>query len=117
MNELVRLQPREAKLDPNGITGEVIGLDDPFGSLITDIREDDFKRLGYALGDIISFKIEGKTFTFPFVKTFASVPVGKPLVYVDSRGRVGVALNQQDFSKVYKITPPVPVFIPRKSAH
>jgi S-adenosylmethionine hydrolase len=117
VSELVRLQPREAKVEPDGIKGEVIGLDDPFGSLITDIREYDFKRLGYALGDIVRFKIGGKPFTFPFVKTFASVPVGKPLLYIDSRGRVGIALNQQDFSKVYKITPPVPVFIPHKSAH
>lgn len=117
VNELVRLQRREAKVESNGITGEVIGLDDPFGSLITDIRADDFKQLGYTLGDIVSFKIDGKPFTVPFVKTFASVALGKPLLYIDSRGRVGVALNQQDFSKVYKITPPVPVFIPRKSAH
>lgn len=117
VSELVRLQPREAKVEPDGIKGEVIGLDDPFGSLITDIRGDDFKQLGYELGDTVSFKIEGKPFTFPFVKTFASVPAGKPLLYIDSRGRVGIALNKQDFSKVYKITPPVPVFIPRKSAH
>jgi S-adenosylmethionine hydrolase len=117
VNELVRLQPREAKVDPDGITGEVIGLDDPFGSLITDISEYDFKQLGYTLGDSVSFKMGERPFTFPFVKTFASVPVGKPLIYIDSRGRVGVALNQRDFSKVYQITPPVPVFIPRKSAH
>jgi S-adenosylmethionine hydrolase len=42
------------------------------------------------------------------------VPVGQPLVYIDSRGRVGIAVNQGDFSKVYKVSPPVPVFIPRK---
>jgi S-adenosylmethionine hydrolase len=42
------------------------------------------------------------------------VPVGKPLLYVDSRGRVGFALNERDFSKTYKISPNVPVFIPKK---
>jgi len=116
VNELVRLQPREAKVESNGITAEVIGFDDPYGSLITDIRGDDFKHLGYSLGDAVSFKLDGKVCKFPFVKTFASVPISKPLVYIDSRGRVGIALNQQDFSKVYKIAPPVPIFIPRKSA-
>jgi len=50
------------------------------------------------------------------VKTFSAVPVGKPLLYIDSRGRVGVALNQQDFSKAYKITPAVSISIPRKPA-
>jgi S-adenosylmethionine hydrolase len=114
VKELVRLQPREAKIDAKGITGEVIGLDDPFGSLITDITGDDFKQLGYSLGDAVNFTIGGEPFTFPFVKTFAAVPVGKPLLYIDSRGRVGVAVNQQDFSKAYKITPTVSIFIPRK---
>jgi S-adenosyl-L-methionine hydrolase (adenosine-forming) len=42
------------------------------------------------------------------------VPVGKPLLYIDSRGRVGIAVNQGDFSKQYGISPPVPLFIPRK---
>jgi hypothetical protein len=114
MKELVRLQPHRAKIDAKGVTGEVIGLDDPFGSLITDITGDDFKQLGYTLGDAVNFTIGGKPFTFPFVKTFAAVPIGKPLLYIDSRGRVGVALNQQDFSKAYKITPTASIFVPRK---
>jgi S-adenosylmethionine hydrolase len=42
------------------------------------------------------------------------VPIGQPLLYVDSRGRVGFALNERDFSKTYKISPGVAVFIPRK---
>ena len=48
---LVRLAPATATIDAKGITGQVIGLDDPFGSLITDIQGDDFKQLGYALGE------------------------------------------------------------------
>jgi S-adenosylmethionine hydrolase len=42
------------------------------------------------------------------------VPVGQPLVYIDSRGRVGIAVNQGDFSKKYSVLLPVPIFIPRK---
>src|SRR5215469_7876739 len=83
VKDLVRLQPREAKIGAKGITADVIGIDDPFGSLITDIKGDDFKELGYALGESVSFKIDGKPFTFPFVKTFAAVSVGKPLLYID----------------------------------
>jgi S-adenosylmethionine hydrolase len=48
------------------------------------------------------------------VKTFSGVPVGQPLLYLDSRDRVGFAVNQRDFSKIYKVTPPVPVSIPGK---
>ena len=42
------------------------------------------------------------------------VPIGQPLVYIDSRGRVGSAVNQGDFSKKFHVSPSVPVFIPRK---
>jgi S-adenosylmethionine hydrolase len=114
VSELVRLSPRTATVEANGITGAVIGLDDPYGSLITDIEGEDFKKLGYEFGDRVTLKIDKREFAFPFEKTFMGVPIGQPLVYIDSRGRIGVAVNQGDFSKKYKISPPVPVFIPRK---
>src|SRR5580658_6985430 len=111
---LVRLNPPTATMDAKGITGEVIGLDDPFGSLITNISGDDFKKLGYTLDEKVTVKIDNKSHTFPYVKTFMGVAVGEPLLYLDSRDRVGFAVNQRDFSKIYKVTPPVPVFIPAK---
>jgi len=114
VKDLVRLKPVIATTDAKGITGEVIGLDDPYGSLITNIQADDFKTLGYVLGEKVTVQIEKKSFTFPYVKTFMDVPVGQPLLYIDSRGRVGFALNQRDFSKSYNISPPVSVFIPRR---
>jgi S-adenosylmethionine hydrolase len=116
VKDLVRLAPRVAVIDAKGITGDVIGLDDPYGSLITEIQGSDFKNLGYELGDKLTFKIAGKQYTCPFVKTFMGVPIGQPLVYIDSRGRVGIAVNQGDFSKKYAISPPVPIFIARKAA-
>jgi S-adenosyl-L-methionine hydrolase (adenosine-forming) len=114
LNGLVRLHPLVATMDAAGISGEVIGLDDPYGSLITNVQGDDFKTLGYTLGENVKIQIEAKSFTFPYAKTFMDVPVGQPLLYIDSRGRVGFALNQRDFSKTYNISPPVSVFIPRK---
>lgn len=112
--ELVRLKPVQATVTDNGISGDVIGLDDPFGSLITDVRGEDFKNLGYELGDKVTVKIGTKPYTMPYVKTFMDVPVGQPLLYVDSRGRVGFAVNERNFSKVYDVDPPVAVIIPRK---
>ncbi|HYL67756.1 MAG TPA: SAM-dependent chlorinase/fluorinase [Candidatus Limnocylindria bacterium] len=116
VKDLVRLHPRTAMVELKGITAEIIGLDDPFGSLITDIQGEDFKKLGYALGEKVPLKIDKKPYTIPYVKTFMDVPVGQPLLFIDSRGRVGIALNEQDFSKVNRVSPPVPVFIPRKGA-
>jgi S-adenosylmethionine hydrolase len=116
VDQLVRLAPKVATITDKGIAGEVIGLDDPFGSLITDIPGDEFKKLGYSFGDKVTVQLNKQPFTLPYTKTFMDVPVGDPLLYQDSRGRMGLALNERNFSQVHKITPPVPVFIPRKGA-
>jgi S-adenosylmethionine hydrolase len=43
------------------------------------------------------------------------VPVGESLLYIDSRGRVGIAINQGNYSRKFDITPPGTIFIPRKT--
>jgi S-adenosylmethionine hydrolase len=114
--QLVRLTPKVATVTDKGVAGEIIGLDDPFGSLITDIQGSTMKDLGYAFGDKVAFQLNKKSITLPFVKTFMNVPVGDPLLYVDSRGRLGVAVNQGDYSRKFNIHPPVEIFVPRKGA-
>jgi S-adenosylmethionine hydrolase len=114
--QLVKLTPRVATLTEKGILGDVIALDDPFGSLITDIPGDDFKNLGYQLGDKVTLQLNKKPFTLPYVKTFMDVPLGDPLLFKDSRGRMSLALNERSFAAIHKITPPVPIFIPKKGA-
>lgn len=116
VRQLVRLTPRMATITDKGIEGDVIALDDPFGSLITDIQGQDFNKLGYRLGDKVSVQLDKKPFTLPYLKTFMDVPVGQPLLYQDSRGRIALALNQRNFSLVHKITPPVSLFIAKKGA-
>jgi S-adenosylmethionine hydrolase len=114
VKSLVRLNVPVSTMDAKGVSGQVVALDDPFGNLLTDIPSDDFKQLGYKVGDKVTVKIDGKPYTMPYAKTFMDVPVGQMLLYVTSRERIGFALNERDFSKAYKITPPVGVFIPRK---
>jgi len=114
VKDLVRLSPRVPTIDKNEIAGAVIGLDDPYGNLITDIQGSDFQALGYKLGDKVTVKIDRGFYNMPYVKTFMDVPVGSPLLFIDSRGRLGVGLNERDFSKKYKVTPPVPIVVPRK---
>ena len=114
--QLVRLTPRTASADERGVTGEIIGLDDPYGSLITDVTREEFAKLGYALDDKVTVQINKKPVTLPYVQTFMNVPVGESLLYVDSRGRVGIAVNQGNYSKKFSIEPSATIFIPRKSA-
>ena len=116
VQQLVRLTPKVATVTDKGIEGEVIALDDPFGSLITDIPGDDFKKLGYNLRRQSHRAIGQKALHASLLKTFMDVPVGEPLLYQDSRGRMGLALNERNFSQIHKITPPVSLFIPKKGA-
>jgi S-adenosylmethionine hydrolase len=114
--QLVRMTPKTATVTDKGVAGDVIGLDDPFGSLITDITADEIKQLGYNFGDKISFQLDKKPLMLPFGRTFMDVAVGEPLLYINSRGRLGIAVNQGDYSKKFKVTPPGEIFIPRKGA-
>jgi S-adenosylmethionine hydrolase len=112
--QLIRLTSKVSTTTDKGIDGDLIGLDDPFGSVITDIPADEFKTLGYKIGERVTVLLDKKPFTLPYVKTFMDVPVGDPLLYVDSRGRMALALNQRNFSQVIKVTPPGTIFIPKK---
>jgi S-adenosylmethionine hydrolase len=112
--QLVRLTVRSSTITNKGIEGDILGLDDPFGSLITDIPGDDFKKLGYVLGDKVPVQINKKPVTIPYGRTFMDVPVGSTLLYIDSRGRVGIAINQGNYAKKFNIEPPATIFIPTK---
>jgi S-adenosylmethionine hydrolase len=112
--KLVRLDIHYATVDEVGLRGEVIGTDGPFGNLVLNVPADVFAKLGYRLGDVVPVELGGKTVQLPFVKTFSDVEVGKPLAYIDSRGRLSFGINQRNFATTYGIQPPAEVIIARK---
>ena len=114
LKDYVGLDLHAAKLDDRGLTGEVIALDGPFGNIVTNISADEFMKLGYQRGDSLKVTIAGREIEMPFVKTFSDVPLKKPLLFIDSRGRASFALNQSSFAAAYNVQPPQPIFIPRK---
>jgi S-adenosylmethionine hydrolase len=114
--QLVRLTPKTSTTSDKGVAGDIIGLDDPFGSLVTDIPGDEFRKLGYNLGDKLRIEINKKTVTLPYVKTFMDVPVGDVLLFIDSRDRASIAINQGNYSRKFAVEPPGTIFIPRKGA-
>jgi len=113
VSKLVRLDIVPAKLDDRGLSGEVIATDGPFGNLVTNINGDDFLKLGYARGQTVHVTIGKNEMDIPFVRTFSDVPLKQPLLYIDSRGRLGLAVNQESFAATYGVKPPVTVFISR----
>jgi len=110
---LVRLELKAARLDERGVTAEVIATDGPFGNLVTNLDAEDFLKLGYQRGQEVPVKINNKEMKIKFVRTFSDVVLKQPLLYIDSRGHIALAVNQGSFSAEYSVTPPVELFIPR----
>ncbi len=112
--DLVRLQIPQAKIDDNGITGSAFALDGPYGNVVTNVTREQFGILGYKIGDGVRFTLGNRQMQVPFATTFSDVAIGKPLFYIDSRGRLALAINQGDFAKKYDVKPPVGIVIPKK---
>jgi S-adenosylmethionine hydrolase len=113
LSRLVRLDIAPAKLDDRGLSGEVIATDGPYGNLVTNISGEDFLKLDYARGQKVHITIGKSEMEIPFVRTFSDVPLNQSLLYIDSRGHLGLAVNQGSFAATYGIKPPRVIFIPR----
>jgi S-adenosylmethionine hydrolase len=111
---LVRLASTPAAITAEGIKGRVVALDGPFGNLVTNVSGDLFRKLDYRVGAKVHIKIGGAEFTVPYVTTFGNVPLGQPLLYIDSSGLLSVAINQGNFATVHHVSPPVDLFVLRK---
>jgi S-adenosylmethionine hydrolase len=113
VNTLVKLDLQASKIDDQGLHGEVIATDGPFGNLVTNVDAEDFLKLGYQRGQTVPITISDRKFDLPFVKTFSDVPLHKPLIYIDSRGHFALAVNQGNFAATYGIKPPVKFAVER----
>jgi hypothetical protein len=113
VKQLVRLDWKVATLEDRGLTAMVIATDGPFGNLVTNVDGNEFLKLGYERGQEVPVKVGDKEMRMKFVKTFSDVPLNQPLLYIDSRGHLGLAVNQNSFAATYGIKPPVTLFVPR----
>jgi S-adenosylmethionine hydrolase len=113
---LVRLNLTRPQMERTSLKGEIIAADGPYGNLITNIEANQFAMLGYGLGDRVHFTLAGKPYSMRFVRTFSDVAQGEPLVYIDSRGRLAIALNQGNAQQRFHVALPSPLLFPRKSA-
>jgi hypothetical protein len=113
----LRIEVHRAVFDGERLSGEVIAVDGPYGNLITNVEAAEFRALGYALGDSVPVVLGGTPMTLPFAGTFSDVPVGAGLLFLDSRARLGLAVNQGNFAAAHRIAPPAPIVIPRRGRH
>lgn len=114
VKNLVQLDLKMARVDEHGLNGTVIATDGPFGNLVTNVDADEFLKLGYQRGQEVPVKIGARELKIKFVKTFSDVPLNQPLLYIDSRGRLALALNQNSFAEKYGVKPPVALYISKK---
>jgi S-adenosylmethionine hydrolase len=110
----VRIQVAGVSRDADGLVGEVVALDGHFGNLLTNVEAADFAALGWTAGDRVGVRLGTRQLTLPFVRTFAEVPEGTPLLYVDSREHIALAINRGHFAEKYRVSVPSRIVIRRK---
>lgn len=108
IEELVYFEIQNPEAHGRTIHGKIDILDIRFGSLWTNIPLDLFKEHDIERGDHVLVKISHQDENvyqniLPFVRSFAEVKLGQPLVYVNSLVNLGVAVNQDSFSALYHI--------------
>ncbi len=99
----------------NRIEGDIIGIDGPFGNLISNIPAEMLQQIGVVKNDSVLVEVGQQKFEMPFVKTFSDVPADHILMYVDSRGRIALAVNEGNFAKKFRITPPVGITVSKRN--
>jgi S-adenosylmethionine hydrolase len=110
----VRIELARPSHDADGLEGEVVALDGHFGNLLTNVEGGELAALGWAAGDRVPVRVGSRELTLPLARTFADVPEGGALLYVDSRGRIALAVNRGSFAKAYGVAAPTRIVIRRK---
>ncbi|CAD0148446.1 protein of unknown function [Streptococcus thermophilus] len=95
-------------IEENLVRGAIDILDVRFGSLWTSITRDDFYALKPKFGDRFEVTIFNNDMLVyqnqvTYGKSFADVRIGQPIIYINSLYRVGLAINQGSFAKIYNV--------------
>ena len=106
--EVVRIPYQKPELVDSLVRGNIPILDVQYGNVWTNIDRAIFEQLGIARGtsvDVRIFKEQRQVYkgTMPYVSTFADVPIGNPLLYLNSLDNVALAINWGNFAQTYSI--------------
>lgn len=106
---VVEIEYEKAGQSGNRLFGGIPVLDPQYGNIWTNIAAALLDGLKVRAGDRLQLTIsEGGVsrvaLTLPFTHTFGDLPVGDPLLYVNSVGMLAVAINQGNFASTYHVT-------------
>jgi S-adenosylmethionine hydrolase len=105
---LIALVYRKPLREGAKVSGIIPVLDVQYGNVWTNIPKSLFDELHLALGTPLHVriyhqdKLVDETLA-PYQRTFGEVPIGKPLVYINSLLNLAIALNQQSYAGLHKI--------------
>jgi S-adenosylmethionine hydrolase len=105
---LISIPFRQPARDGTKISGIIPVLDVQFGNVWTNIPKPLFDELHIESGGNVHVRIFHQDRLIddawiPYERTFGEVPIGKPLVYINSLLNVAVALNQASYAAAHKI--------------
>lgn len=108
VEEIVELIQPKSNATEGAIKGTIDILDVRFGNVWTNIDKELVERANLEFGDAVEVTIaehnrEVYKGIMTFGKSFADGRLGEPLVYVNSVGTLGIALNQGSFAQKYEI--------------
>lgn len=106
-DRIVRLPYTRPAPVEGGVRGEVVRIDRTFGNVWTNVPGDLLTGLPQA-GERVRITLGGPgevTLELPFCTTFGEVEPGEPLLYLNSRGKLALGLNQSSFVKKWPVVP------------
>ena len=107
-SEVLSLPYQKPHVEQGRVYGNIEILDPQFGNIWTNIDRGTFKALELEPGDNVRIEVtNGDTLVLmqilPYFPTFGRVPVGKPLLYLNSLNNVALAINQGNYSETFDI--------------
>ncbi|MER6832217.1 SAM-dependent chlorinase/fluorinase [Streptosporangium sp. NPDC000563] len=104
LERLVSLPAPTSVLQEGCVEGEVLSID-RHGNAQLSIGSGDLATLGVALGETLVVWLGRRRLSVPFKESFASVPPGEIVAFIDSAGLVALAVNSGDASQRLGLPP------------
>jgi S-adenosylmethionine hydrolase len=114
VTDWVRLERPQPQRGDDALTGQVTAIDEPFGNVWTNLPPAWLEDLGLVQGDRVQVSVGEVRLEVPYVATFGDVPDGQPLLYMNSRGKLALALNMADFARTHGVERGQPVRLARQ---
>lgn len=107
-SDIVRIPYQKPTYNAGQVKGNIPVLDIQYGNVWTNIDAKTFGMLKIAHGEKVNVRIyNGPKLiyqgTMPFVNTFAEVPEGKELGYMNSLLNFSLGVNMNNFSQLFKV--------------